>query len=64
MTLRGFRRAFIPAGETARVAFPLTDETFLSWSEEKQDMVPTKGQWQLLYGGSSDQLKTLDYETK
>ena len=63
-TLRGFRRAFIPAGETARVALPLTDETFLSWSEEKQDMVPTKGQWQLLYGGSSDQLKTLDYETK
>ena len=52
-SLRGFQRVLVPAGETVRVTFPLTDEVFLSWSEEADDMVPVKGEWELLYGGNS-----------
>ena len=62
-SLRGFRRVSIPAGQTVTVSFPLTAETFLSWSPEAGDMVPMKGQWELLYGGSSADtaLKHLNY---
>ena len=52
-SLRGFRRVRIPAGQTVTVTFVLTPETFLSWSPEAGDMVPVKGGWELLYGGSS-----------
>ena len=61
-SLRGFQRVFVKAGETVEVSIPLTDDTFLAWSEDQQDMVPVKGQWILLYGGSSDALKSLEYE--
>ena len=62
-SLRGFQRVRIPAGETVTVSFPLTPETFLGWSPEAGDMVPVKGAWELLYGGSSadDALHTLPY---
>ena len=63
-SLRGFQRVTLAPGESAQVAFPLTDEVFLAWSEEKQDMVPQKGEWILLYGGSSDALQALPYERK
>lgn len=61
-SLRGFKRAFISAGQTLEVSLPLTDDTFLSWSEEKQNMVSAKGEWELLYGSSSASLKTLSYK--
>ena len=60
-TLRLFRRVFVPAGETVKVCLPLEDETFLWWSEEKQDMVPLPGKYRLLYGGSSDKLRSKRY---
>ena len=60
-TLRAFRRVFVPAGKTVKVYIPLEDETFLWWSEEKRDMVPLPGKYELLYGGSSDQLKSVKY---
>ena len=63
-SLRGFKRVNIKAGETANVSFDLTDEVFLGWSEEKQDMVPVKGAWRLYYGGSSATDKYLDYQFK
>ena len=63
-SLRGFQRVTIAPGETVEVAFPLTDETFLNWSEEKQNMVPAKGTWELLYGGNSHDLKSLTYQKK
>ena len=53
-SLRGFKRVSVPAGATVNVSFPLNGETFLSWSEEAGDMVPTKGNWEIFYGGSSD----------
>ena len=55
--LRGFERVFVPAGQSTEVSFKLTDEVFTAWSEEKQDMVPTGGEWELLYGGSSADLQ-------
>ena len=61
-SLRGFQRVRIPAGETREVCFELDAQTFLSWSEEAQDMVPQKGEWELLYGGSSDSVKKLTYK--
>ncbi len=61
-TLRGFCRVTVPAGETVEAAIPLTDETFLAWSEAEGDMVPKHGRWELLYGGSSDALRVLAYE--
>ena len=63
-SLRAFRRVEIPAGQTIRVYLPLKDETFLNWDESAQDMVPLTGEWELLYGGSSDALKTLEYYRK
>ena len=63
-TLRGFQRVQIPAGKTVTVKFALTDETFLAWSEAQQNMVHTTGDWELMYGGSSDALKSLKYNAK
>ena len=62
-TLRGFRRVEIPAGETVNVTIPLTRETFLWWSEKAGDMVPVRGRYELLYGGSSadSALQRLNY---
>ena len=61
-TLRGFQRVTIPAGQTVTVTFPLTDETFLWWDASKQDMVPLRGTYQLLCGGDSVHLRSVDYE--
>ena len=52
-TLRGFRRVDVPAGQTVEVTIPLDKETFLWWDEKAQDMVPVRGNYELLYGGSS-----------
>ena len=60
-TLRGFTRVIVPAGETLEAVLPLSEETFLGWSEADQRMVPLTGKWELLYGGSSDALKALAY---
>ena len=62
-SLRGFKRVSIKKGETVTVSFDLSDEVFLSWSEEKQDMVPaTKGIWRLYYGGSSATEKYVEHQ--
>ena len=63
-TLRAFRRVSVPAGQTVRVSIPLDKETFLWWSEKDQDMVPVRGQYELLCGGSSASadLKSVSYK--
>ena len=63
-SLRGFKRVFIPAGKRVKVEFPLTDEVFLGWSDEALDMVPVEGEWELLYGDSSDKLRRRRTEFK
>ncbi len=63
-TLRAFRRVTVPVGQTAQVTIPLDKETFLWWDEKAQDMVPVRGNYELLYGGSSadSALKTVSYK--
>ena len=62
-TLRGFCRVSVPAGRTVDAVIPLTDETFLWWDEAAGDMVPVRGDYELLYGNGSDAacLKTIGY---
>ncbi len=60
-TLRSVRRVTIPAGKKVWVEFPLTDDLFLWWSEKDGDMAPVEGDWELLYGGSSDRLRHRRY---
>ena len=59
-SLRGFKRIALKPGESAKVTFKLDDEVFLSWSEDAQDMVPVHGEWELMVGGSSDALKSVE----
>jgi beta-glucosidase len=61
-TLRGFCRVNVPAGETVTASIPLTDDTFTWWDDAAQDMRPLRGEYKLLYGGSSADLKSLDYK--
>ena len=58
-TLRGFQRVNVPAGRTVKVTFRLDDDTFLYWSPEAGDLVPLKGEWELLYGNRSDALQAV-----
>ena len=51
-TLRDWKRVLIPAGKTVKVSFPLTDDTFVWWSEEAGDMVVLPGTYQLHAGGN------------
>ena len=60
-TLRAYKRVHVPSGQSVEVSLPLTEETFLWWDEARQRMVPQKGEWELLYGGSSQALDTLAY---
>ncbi len=60
-TLRAYKRVHVPSGQSVEVSLPLTEDTFLWWDEAKQRMVPQKGEWELLYGGNSKDLKTLNY---
>ena len=61
-TLRGFRRVHVEPGQTVTLSFPLTAETFLAWSPKAGDMVPIKGEWELLYGPHSADLQSLRYK--
>lgn len=65
-TLRGFERVNIPAGKTAEVRIPLTDETFEWWDEKTQKMKPLNGKYELLIGSSSadTDLQTIRYKRK
>ena len=60
-TLRAYKRVHVPSGQSVEVSLPLTEETFLWWDEARQRMVPQKGEWELLYGGNSQDLDTLAY---
>lgn len=60
-TLRGFTRVAIAAGETVKVELPLTDETFMAWDVDAQRMLPQKGEWLIMYGGSSASLNTVKH---
>lgn len=62
-TLRGFKRVFIAAGDTCLVSFPLNEETFNWWDTSTNTVHPMSGQYNLMYGGTSDdqELKSLSF---
>lgn len=53
-TLRDFKRVVIPSGKSKVVSFTLTPDTFQWWNEEKRDMTPVAGEYEIFVGGSSD----------
>ena len=62
-TLRGFQRVTVSPGQTVNVEIPLTDETFNWWDETTRNVNPLRGDYELLYGGSSadEALKVFPY---
>ena len=63
-SLRGFKKVSVKAGESIEVKIPLTEDTFTWWNEQNGKIEPLRGDWELLYGGSSDNLHTLAYSVK
>ena len=65
-SLRAFRRVPVRKGETVDVAFTLTPESFESFDKKKERMDVLKGDYEILYGGSSDAaaLKSLKVKIK
>lgn len=56
-TLRAFKRVHIPAGQTESVTIPLTRESFEWFDESTNTMHPLEGNYELLYGGTSERTK-------
>ena len=59
--LRAFKRVAIKKGETRQVTFQLDDESFEWFDENTNTVHPLFGEYEILYGGSSDrkQLKAV-----
>ena len=64
LSLRGFNKVSIKAGESIDVKIPLTEDTFTWWNEESGRMEPLHGEWDLLYGGDSQNLHSISYVFK
>ena len=60
-TLRAFKHVAIKKGETQQVIFRLDDESFEWFDTASNTMRPLEGDYEVLYGGSSDlkQLKAV-----
>ena len=60
-TLRAFSRIPLKKGETRQVSFQLDGESFEWFDTETNTMRPLKGEYEILYGGTSDakQLKSV-----
>ncbi len=63
-TLRAFKRIKVPAGKTQNVCIILTDENFEWFDTQTNTMRTMKGNYELLYGGSSnvDELKVVSLQ--
>ena len=53
-TLRAFQRVYIPKGETKEVVLTLSDDNFLWFDTQTNAMNLVEGNYELLYGGTSD----------
>jgi beta-glucosidase len=62
--LRGFSRVDIAKGTTAQVEIPLTYSSFEWFDTTTNTMRPIPGEYELLYGGSSDTLTPLTITVK
>lgn len=57
--LRGFKRVSIPKGATVSVSFPLDNDTFQWFDQDKERMTPQPGDYELLIGPSSSTTKMI-----
>ncbi len=53
-TLRAFERVAVPVGATNKVAITLNSESFEWFDASSESMRPLKGDYEILYGNSSD----------
>jgi len=58
-TLRSFKRVSVPAGSTFKVSFTLDDDIFTWW--DGKDMAPVHGEYNIMCGLSSADLKATKY---
>jgi beta-glucosidase len=56
--LRGFRRLFIPRGETMRVEFMLRTDELQHWDPERREWRLEEGEIRLLLGSSSADVRS------
>ncbi len=59
-SLKGYRRVNVSAGKTERVEFELPADTFSTFDEATGRMAVTPGKFTIYYGGSSDNLKSVE----
>lgn len=57
MSLKGFKRVHIPAGETVTVTLPLEADELRYWDTEKNAFVLEKGTVNLMVGASSEDIR-------
>ena len=55
--LKGFKRVFIPKGNTVNVVIPLKADDLKYWDVDKHSFVLQKGDFELLVGASSDDIR-------
>ncbi len=63
-TLRAFKRVTLPAGTSRDIAFTLTPDAFKTYDQKSGRMAVTPGKYEILYGGSSENLKSLPLTLK
>ena len=55
--LRGFRRVFVPAGQTVRVEIPVAVQDLKHWSESAHAWTLAPGRYRFLAGASSADIR-------
>ncbi len=66
MQLRDFARVDLRPGETKKLEFTLSDDTFLRFDPANEEMLPLPGDYIILYGNSSapESLKSIPFTLK
>ncbi len=57
LALKGFKRVFVPRGESLKVTIPLKADDLTYWSTDKDAFVLEPGRIELLIGSSSDDIR-------
>ena len=55
--LKGFKRIYIPAGETKRITIALDPDELKYWNEDNHAFVLEKGQVELMIGAASNDIR-------
>lgn len=55
--LKGFKRVFVPAGQTIKVAIPIRADDLCYWNEQQQKWIFEPGRIKLMAGSSSEDIR-------